>query len=296
MFLVAAALWGFAFSMQKVAAAVPPFTVGAVRNVIAVAFLIPVLPALDKLRGNGRTLIKGARPDFTKPEILGGALCGLILTVASVLQQQGISEGADAGKAAFITALYIAFVPIISLIGGKRSPISVWISVIIAAIGFYLLCITEDFTLSYYDLLVLLCSAIFALHIVSIDLIAPRCDGVRMAIMQFFFAAIFNSVAALITEMPILPDALVSALPALLYLGICSSGIAYTLQIVGQRNANPTVAGIILSLESVFGVVGASIVHREVLSPREYLGCAVVFTAVILSQIDFSEIKRAKRQ
>ena len=294
MFLVAAMLWGFAFSAQKLAAAVPPFTVGAVRNVIAVIFLVAVLPALDKMRGNGRFFIKDGKPDFTRWEIVGGAICGTILTVASVLQQSGITEGTDAGKSAFITALYVAFVPVISLIGGKRSPLNVWLSVGIAAVGFYFLCITDSFTLVYSDLLVLLCSFIFALHIVAIDRLSPRCDGVRMAIMQFFFAAILNAFAAALTELPIGETAMLEALPALLYLGICSSGIAYTLQIVGQRGANPAVAGIILSLESVFGVVGAAIVHREVLTPREYIGCAIVFLAVMLSQMDFKAKKATK--
>ncbi len=295
MFLVAAMLWGFAFSAQKFAAAVPPFTVGVVRNVIAVAFLVAVLPALDKMRKNGRFFIRNGKPDFTLWEIVGGAVCGSILTVASVLQQSGITEGADPGKSAFITALYVAFVPIVSLIGGKRSPLNVWLSVGIAAVGFYFLCIKDGFTLTYSDLLILACSVIFALHIVAIDRFAPRCDGVRMAIMQFFFAAILNLIFACVTEFPIAEESMLAALPSLIYLGICSSGIAYTLQIVGQRGANPAVAGIILSLESVFGVVGAAVVHGEVLTPREYLGCAVVFTAVILSQIDFSRFSQ-KRQ
>jgi drug/metabolite transporter (DMT)-like permease len=252
-----------------------------------------MLPLIDRLKGRPIEELKAERKQQKKTLIIGGIVCGALLATASSLQQIGIIY-TTAAKAGFITALYIAFVPIISLIGGKRSPISVWISVVIAAVGFYLLCITDSFTLSYSDLLVFLCSAIFALHIVSIDLIAPKCDGVRMAIMQFFFAAIFNAIFAAVTELPLSASALLTALPSLLYLGICSSGIAYTLQIVGQRNANPTVAGIILSLESVFGVVGAAIVHGEVLSPREYLGCAVVFAAVILSQIDFSSLKHGK--
>ena len=295
MLFIAAMLWGFAFSAQKFAAVVPAFTVGTVRNVIAVVFLIAVLPLLDKLRKNGRSIIKDGKPDLTLREILGGALCGAILTVASALQQNGLGEGTDAGKAAFITALYVAIVPIISAFWGKRSPINVWISVVIATIGFYLLCITDSFTLEYSDLLVLLCAIIFSFHIIAIDRIAPACDGVRMAIMQFFFAAVFNLIPALIFELPLSGESFVSALPSLFYLGICSSGIAYTLQIVGQRNANPAACGIILSLESVFGVIGAAVVHGETMLPREYLGCAVVFAAVILSQIDFSRFSQ-KRQ
>lgn len=288
LFLIAAMLWGFAFSAQKAAEALSAFTVGGVRNIFATVFLFAVIPLLDKFTENGRKLIGGARPfDFTRAELVGGVICGVILTVASAFQQTGLADGTDAGKAAFITALYVVIVPVISAVTGKRSPLNVWISVGIAVVGFYLLCIKDGFTIIPSDALVLICAIIFALHIVAIDRFSPRCDGVRMSCIQFFTAFILNTALALIFESPIQWGTVWECFPALLYLGICSSGIAYTLQIVGQKDANPAVASVILSLESVFGVIGGAIVLGESMQPREYLGCAVVFASVILSQIDF---------
>ncbi len=283
-------LWGFAFSAQKNAASVPPFTVGAVRNLFASIFLLVLIPLLDKLTENGRKLFsKGKSLDFNRSELIGGCICGIILTAASAFQQSGLGEGTDAGKAAFITALYVLIVPLINLILGKKSPFNVWISVAVAIFGFYLLCIKEDFTLVFSDALVLICALIFALHIIAIDKFSPRCDGVRMSCIQFTVCFILNSICTLIFELPLDFALIRSAIPSLLYLGICSSGIAYTLQIIGQKNADPAVASVILSLESVFGAVGGALFLGEVMSAREYIGSAVVFAAVIFSQFNFSK-------
>lgn len=291
LFVIAALLWGLAFTAQKKADILSAFTVGAVRNIMATAFLLLVIPLLDRLTKNGRKLISKRRPlDFTKTELIGGAICGTILTAASAFQQTGIAMDTDAGKAAFITALYVLIVPIIYQLFGRHSGLIVWISVGISIVGFYLLCVSESFTILPSDALVLICAVIFALHIIAIDRFSPRCDGVRMSCVQFFTAFILNSVLALIFEGPIRFDLIGASLPSLLYLGICSSGIAYTLQIVGQRDADPTIAPIILSLESVFGVVGGAIILRETMSLREYLGCAIVFAAVVLSQLDIRAI------
>ena len=298
LFLTSAMLWGFAFSAQKDAAHLSAFTIGAVRNIFATVFLLAAIPFLDKFTKNGRKLISREKIlDFNRSELIGGTICGIILTVASAFQQFGIGDGTDAGKAAFITALYVLIVPIFAIFFGKRSPISVWISVGIAIVGFYLLCIKSDFSIVASDVLILLCAVIFAGHIIAIDTFSPRCDGVRMSCIQFFVAFVLNGALTLILDSPIDFSAIGSALPSLLYLGICSSGIAYTLQIVGQGmdNVNPAVASVILSLESVFGVIGGAVVYGEVMSGREYAGCAIVFAAVILSQIDFKSFKKAKK-
>ena len=294
LFLIAAILWGFAFSAQKGASHLSAFTIGSVRNIFATVFLLAVIPFLDKFSKNGRKLISREKIlDFNKQELIGGVICGTILTIASALQQFGVGEGTDAGKAAFITALYVVMVPLFSLLFGKKSPLNVWISVGIAVIGFYLLCIKDDFSIVFSDMLVLLCAVIFALHIIAIDKYSPGCDGVRLSCVQFFVAFIFNTVLTLIYDSPIDLSVIGEALPSLIYLGICSSGIAYTLQIVGQgmENVNPAVASVILSLESVFGVIGGAIVYGEVMTGREYLGCVIVFAAVILSQIDIKPQK-----
>ena len=286
-------IWGFAFSAQKDAAILPAFTVGAARNIFATVFLLILIPILDKL-GFNKEINSKRKSFFSKQELIGGVLCGVILTSASAFQQIGLGDGTDAGKAAFITALYVVLVPIISAFTGKRTPIHVWISVGIAAVGFYFLCIKGDFTITPSDLLVLVCSIIFALHIIAIDRFIPYSDGVRMSCIQFLTAFILNLILALIFDSPITFPAAISVLPALLFLGIGSSGIAYTLQIVAQKDINPTVASIIFSLESVFGVVGGAMFLGETMTGREYIGCAIVLFAVILSQLDFKQIIKKK--
>lgn len=291
--LIAAMIWGFAFTAQKDAAILPAFTVGAARNIFATVFLLILIPILDKL-GFNKEINSKRKSFFSKHELVGGIICGVILTSASAFQQIGLGDGTDAGKAAFITALYVVLVPIISAFMGKRTPLHVWISVGIAAVGFYFLCIKGDFTVTPSDLLVLVCSIIFALHIIAIDHFIPYSDGVRMSCIQFLTAFVLNLILAFIFEMPLDFSAALSALPALLFLGIGSSGIAYTLQIVAQKDINPTVASIIFSLESVFGVIGGALFLGETMSLREYAGCVIVLFAVILSQLDFKQIIKKK--
>ena len=293
LFLAAAMLWGFAFTAQKESEALSAFAIGAVRSFIATLFLFAMIPLLDKAFKNGRRLISKEKwLDINRTELIGGAVCGAILTVATAFQQTGLNTGTDAGKAAFITALYVLIVPIVSLLFGKRSPINVWISVGIAVVGFYLLCVKDDLTVLPSDALVLICAFIFSFHIIAIDHFSPKCDGVRMSCVQFFVAFVLNTICSLIFDgAPNFPQ-IAENLPTLAYLGVCSSGIAYTLQIIGQRDANPAVASIILSLESVFGVVGGAMFLGEAMSPREYIGCAIVFLAVILSQLDISSHKK----
>ena len=283
-------IWGFAFTAQKAASELSAFTVGGVRNVFATLFLLSVIPLFDKMRAKASGEPKRKIP-LTKDEFCGGVVCGVILTLASAFQQTGLQDGTDAGKAAFITALYVVLVPIISLTLGKKTAVSVWISVCIAAVGFYFLCIKGDFTLTPSDALVLICALIFALHIIAIDHFSPSSDGIRLSCVQFFVSFVLNSILALIFELPINLSALEGALPSLLYLGVCSSGIAYTLQILAQKDINPAACSVILSLESVFGVIGGALFIGERMTGREYLGCAIVFFAVILSQIDFSALK-----
>lgn len=296
--LFAAAIWGFAFSAQKSASELPAFTIGALRSLFAGIFLIGVIIVLDKLLGSERRLFSRKNRrfiDINRTELVGGCCCGLVLAGASALQQSGIGNGTDAGKAAFITALYVLIVPMIGLLLRKRSPINVWISVAIAIVGFWLLCIKGDFTMASSDLLVLICALVFALHIVVIDHFSPRCDGVRMSCIQFFVATAVNAIFAVILEWPIDISAVGSNILPLLYLGVCSSGIAYTLQIVGQKHAHPAAAAVILSLESVFGVLGSSLFLGEKMLLREYIGCAIVFVAVVLSQLDVVKLLKNKK-
>lgn len=283
-------LWGLAFSAQKDVSALGAFTIGSIRSILATVFLFLAIPLLDKVTGNGRRLFGRRGLDFNRSELIGGVACGAVLALGSALQQSGICDGADAGKAAFISALYVIIVPIMYLALGKKSPVTVWISVLIAVVGFYLLSIKQGFSVELTDLIILISAAVFAGHIIVIDYFSPRCDGVRLSCIQFLTAAVVNTIVALIAESPIDLSLIAEKLPSLAYLGICSSGIAYTVQIICQRSTPPAVASTILSLESVFGALGAAFIHGERMTEREYLGCAIVFAAVILAQIDFKEI------
>ena len=294
--LIAAILWGFAFAAQESASQIPAFTLGAVRSMLGGVFLTIVILILDRATKSQRRLISKRGLDFNKSEIIGGVICGTVLATASAFQQIGINGETDGGKAAFITALYVVLVPIYALVLKRRAPINVWIAVAISVAGFYLLCIKEDFTIVPSDLLVLISSLIFPIHILTIDRFAPKCDGVRMSCIQFFTAAAINSVIALICEQPIAISAVKEAVLPVIYLGVMSSGVAYTLQIIGQKGTNPSAASIILSLESVFGVIGTAIAFGTVLMTREYLGCAIVLLAVIIAQLDVAVLIQALKR
>lgn len=292
---LAAFIWGIAFTAQDMVSEIGAFTIGASRNLFATVFLFCVIPIFDKLSKNGRSILPRTNTPLTRTELVGGALMGVFLALASALQQAGINSGTDAGKASFITALYVVMVPVFSRLLGKRQKINVWISVVIAAVGFYLLCIGGDFSIVPSDLLILFSAVVFVFHILVIDRFSPNGDGIRMSAIQFAVGFVLNSLLALIFESPIDFSAVFSAILPLLYLGIASSGVAYTLQIIGQKGTPPTAASLILSLESAFGVLGAAVILKEVMLPREYIGCVIVFSAVILSQLDISAIREKRK-
>ena len=289
--LAAAVIWGFAFAAQDAASEVPAFSLGFGRSLLACLFLIPVIMVFDRVKNSERRLFSSHGVGLNRAELVGGAIAGVMLALASALQQLGINNGTDGGKAAFITALYVVIVPIYALALGKRAAINVWGGVIIAAVGFYFLCIKSDFTVAPSDLLVAGCALLFPIQILAIDRFSPRCDGVRMSLVQFATATVVNAIFALAVEGGIDFSAMLADILPLLYLGIGSSGVAYTLQIIGQRGADPSAATLILSLESVFGVIGTALFLGQSLTLREYLGCGIVLVAVILSQLDFKAMK-----
>ena len=291
----AAVIWGFAFAAQDAASGMGAFTLGFARSIVAGIFLIGVVMLFDKILGTGRKLFSKKGIDINKTELISGVVIGIVLVAASAFQQLGINSGTDGGKAAFITALYVVLVPVYALALKKKAPINVWISIAIAVVGFYFLCIKNDLTIAASDLLVIGASMIFPIHILTIDHFSPKCDGIRMSLVQFLTAAVLNLVIALIAEGPSEFSLILPNLMPLLYLGIGSSGIAYTLQILGQNGVNPAAASIILSLESVFGVIGTALFLGKTLTPREYLGCAIVLVAVVLSQIDFKQILKKQK-
>jgi drug/metabolite transporter (DMT)-like permease len=293
---IAAVIWGFAFAAQDAASDMGAFTLGFARSIVAGVFLVGVVIIFDKLLGTGRRLFSRRGIDVNRTELISGVIIGVLLVVASAFQQIGINSGTDGGKAAFITALYVVLVPIYALALKKKAPVNVWLSIAIAVVGFYFLCIKDDLTVAPSDLLVIGASMIFPIHILTIDHFSPKCDGIRMSMVQFFTASVLNLIIALIAEGPREFGMILPNMMHILYLGIGSSGIAYTLQILGQKGVNPAAASIILALESVFGIIGTALFLGQMLTPREYLGCAIVLVAVVLSQIDLEEIAKKRRK
>ena len=284
--LLTAFIWGVAFVAQSVGGeAVGCFTFNGVRSLIGAIVLIPVIFFLDgqKKKELGEEKFLEQKGD-KKTLILGGICCGVMLCIASNFQQFGISF-TTVGKAGFITAMYILIVPIFGLFMKKKVGAKVWIGVVLATIGLYMLCITsESFSLSKGDFLVLICALFFSLHILIIDYFSPKVDGVRMSCIQFFVCGVISTAIAFVTESPSLHSILSGWLP-ILYAGVLSCGVAYTLQIVGQKNMDPTVASLILSLESVFSVLAGWVILNQTLSGREILGCILMFLAIILAQL-----------
>ncbi len=288
MLLVTALIWGTAFAAQSGAMDhIRPFTFTALRSFLGGLVLLPVI-ALFR-----REPVKSRKTLFT-----GGALCGLCLFIASAFQQVGIVYSTTA-KAGFITALYVVFVPLIRLALGKRPSPIVWPAVGISVIGFYLLCVGGGaLSLQKGDLLLLLCAVCFSIHILVIDRFSPRTDGVKMACIQFFVCGALSLICTLFFETPDMKSIAAAWLPVA-YAGVLSSGIAYTMQIVGQKYTDPVTASLICSLEAVFAALAGYLCWRlgwignGNITPREIFGCLLVFIAVILVQIPIPPKKKA---
>ena len=282
--LLAAIIWGVAFVAQSVGMEyVGPFTFNAARSLIGGVFLIPGIIFLGKLNGEKKLKLLPEDKKERKTLLIGGLMCGLFLCAASNMQQMGILY-TTVGKAGFITACYIVLVPIFGMFLGKKTGIGVWISVVLAVIGLYLLCMTDSLSFGKGDLFVLGCAVLFAGHILVIDHFTVLVDGVRMSCIQFLVSGIISSVLMFLFETPTW-GAIWSAMIPILYAGILSSGVAYTIQIVGQKDMNPTVASLILSLESCISVLAGWFLLQQKLSARELLGCAVMFGAILIAQL-----------
>ncbi len=277
MLFLAALIWGFAFVAQSAGMDyVGPFTFNAVRCFIGAAVLVPVALLYKPEKAEGK--------QNKKTLLLGGSVCGVFLGVATNLQQIGILS-TTVGKAGFLTALYIVLVPVAGLFFKKKCTRFVWLGVLCSLAGLYLLCMTEgNFSLATGDLFLLACAVVFTGHILVIDYFAPKVNGVWMSCIQFLVAGIISAVPMLFTETPTW-DAVFAAKLPILYAGVMSCGVAYTLQILGQKNYNPTIAVLILSLESCFSVLGGFMILKETLSVRELCGCSLMFVAIVLAQL-----------
>ena len=284
--LLTATIWGVAFVAQSVSMDyIGGFTFNAVRNLIGALTLLPVIWGVGKANSGKVQNSRPRTPADRKTLLTGGICCGVLLCLASNFQQFGIKY-TSVGKAGFITACYIIIVPVIGIFLKKKCSPFIWIAVILSLCGLYLLCLTpgEGFAIGRGELLVLICAVLFSMHILVIDHFSPLVDGVTMSCIQFLVCGILSGTPDLLFESPDLSGIFAAKIP-ILYAGIMSCGVAYTLQIVGQKNMNPTVASLILSLESCISVIAGWLILGQSLSGREILGCVLMFGAIILAQL-----------
>ena len=280
--LVTAMIWGTAFVAQSVAAKyMGPFTFNTARAVIAFLFLLGLcgLRAAWRRRKGGAPVSAGSRRDL----LLGGLCCGAALSVASFFQQKGL-ETTTPGKAGFITALYIVLVPLAGLALGKKVPRALWLGVALAVAGLYCLCVTEEFSVTGGDLYVLVCAFCFTVQILAVDHFTNKVDGVALSCVQFLVMTVLSAAGMLAETLP--PLALLPEyLGPVLYVGVFSSGVAYTLQILAQKDSNPAVVSLLMSMESLFAAVAGALILGTRMTGREYLGCALMLAAVVLAQL-----------
>ena len=282
MLLITSIIWGTAFVAQSEGMNyVEPFTYNAMRTLLGGVVLIPVMILFrfsDKRNGKKKSSCS------LKNTVIGGICCGVALFIASSFQQAGIAQ-TTAGKAGFVTALYIVIVPLIGIFLHKKMPLRMWLFIAIALAGFRLLCIKQDIGISSGDLLVFFGAIAFAVHITVIDYFNQKnTDGVLMSCIQFFTAGLLMLICMFIFEKPTIPN-IIGAGGTILYAGILSCGVAYTLQILGQKHTNPTLATMLMSLESVFAALAGWLILGEKLSIKEFIGCVLIFAAVILAQL-----------
>ncbi len=292
--LLAAVIWGVAFVAQSEGMRyVGGFTFNCVRSLIGGAVLVPCILVMRGLQGRERKGQTDQSEETARRQesfwrrnrtlIIGGICCGTVLCIASNLQQHGIKY-TSVGKAGFITALYIVLVPVFGLFLHKQVGKLVWLGLLLAVQGLYFLCIDEQFSVGVGDLLVFLCAVAFAVQILAVDHFAPRVDSLSLSCIQFFTSGILSGIPMFLFER-VSWASLVDAAVPILYAGVMSCGVAYTLQIVGQKNMNITVASMIMSLESVVSVLAGLLILGQRLSDREFLGCCLMFAAVVLSQL-----------
>lgn len=283
--LLTAAIWGVAFVAQSVGMDyVGPFTFNCVRSLLGALVLLPCTAVLKRINPseNSGKMTEDEKKAQRKILFTGGICCGIALFAASCFQQVGIMY-TTVGKAGFITAFYIIIVPVLGLFFHKKCGLNVWIGVVLALAGLYFLCITENLSIGKGDILVFISAILFSVHILVIDHFSPLVDGVKMSCIQFFVSGLMCAVLMFLLEKPQIGQ-LLQAWQPILYAGVMSCGVAYTLQIVGQKGMNPTVASLILSLESVISVLAGAVLLHQILSPRETLGCVLMFAAILLAQ------------
>ena len=289
--IITAMIWGSSFVAQSTSTEhIGAFTFNAARSFVGFLALLVVVQIFRMVRKEPEIQqTPEEKKAGRKGLVLGGICCGIALALACNLQQLGMVAGASAGKTSFITTLYVVLVPICGLFLKKRVSPTVWISVLLAVAGLYCLCIKDSFSIAPSDLLVMLCAFGYTLHI----LVIQKVDGVKMSCIQFLSCAVLSAILMLIFEHPTWAD-ITPCIGSILYVGVFSSGVAYTLQILAQKDSNPTIVALLLSLESVFGAVSGAIFLHETMTGKELVGCVLMLIAVVLAQIEFPSKKKAK--
>ncbi len=294
--ILTAFIWGIAFVAQTEGGdTVGAFSFNCIRSLIGSLTLLPVIHARERIHWKSADSLH-AHIGWHNPTLIkGGVACGVILCVASNLQQLGITLGSTAGKAGFLTACYIIIVPILGLFFHKRLKFNILIGVALALVGLYLLCINGVWTIQLPDILLLLCAVCFAVHIIVIDKFSPLVDGVRMSCIQFAVCGILTAFPMFFIDMKGSLSGIIEwshafqsldAWIPILYAGVFSCGVAYTLQIIGQRNVHPTVASLLLSLESAFAAISGWLILGQTMNTKQITGCALIFAAIVLAQLD----------
>ena len=284
--LLCSFIWGTAFVAQSAGAGMGAYSFLAGRSWLAVVVLLPTVSAFDAIHRKQGTAYGWPKGEPGKTLRKASLICGTLLFAASAAQQIGITLNPNStAKSAFLTAMYVVLVPVFGLALGRKNSPQLWVSMVISVAGLYLLCMKNGFGgIEASDLVLLLCAVLFSFQILSIDHFAPQVDGVRLSLLQFFVVAVESSIAAVLLETPSIAQFGENLLP-IAYCGIFSSGVAYTLQIIGQKDLHPAIASLIMCMESVFSALGGWLILHQSLSARESVGCALIFVAVVLAQL-----------
>ena len=296
MLMLCAFIWGTAFVAQSAGSGMGAYSFLAGRSWLAVLVLIPTVLAFAAVRKKqGQPYGWPKEKSERKTLLMAGLVCGTFLFAASAAQQIGITINPSTAKAAFLTAMYVVLVPVFGLFLGRKGSAQLWVSMVVAVLGLYLLCMKNGFgSIESSDWLLLSCAVLFSFQIIAVDHFSPQVDGVRLSLAEFLVVSVESTAAALLFEAPSAAQFAENALP-ILYCGIMSSGVAYTLQILGQRDLNPAIASLLMCLESVFSALGGWMLLHQNLSAREVFGCVLIFAAVVLAQLPLEMLHRAKK-
>ena len=299
--LVATIIWGCTFVAQDIVAnanLIGSFEFHAVRTLIGAVVLVPVILIADAVKKKQGTYEKPT-PKSRKTLLMGGLVCGAFHCLAANLQQVGMTLGTSSGKAGFITAMYIIFVPIIGLLFKKKIQPHIYGCIVCAVVGLYLLCAFGDSgfsQISVGDFITLLCAVAFAMHILAVDNFVEKTDCIKLSCLQFVFSGLMATVLTFVFENGFHPSYVIKLIGPILFAGVLSCGIAYTFQVIGQKySSSSTVASLIMSFESVVSVIASAIYLGAFLKTHEYVGCTLMFVAVIASQIDFGAIFKKRK-